>query len=777
MQEVIELSDSITNSGILNNNEDQIDRKQDDHIEIIDLSITDYVTPKAKSISSTVEFGDPLPSSPTTCHVNLVGNASTSIDESSYYYFNSNNINKNHNINDNNSIELSAPLIYDVNEEITDNSECQNIKRSLIELNATFDNIPEDSSNKDIEPNKIFLDNIVNDNNNDSISDSDLSFNKPLKNRSYNESTGTLKDNNFRPIDIESGSQKIEESFHLLPTGIDKMNAHIVLQEEQTNIERQPTNNSKSTLPDTISNCKSQEQIIRNEKIQSKTITIYDNVISKPIDDTMNVNSNRSDSKKLNDSQNTNNTIINCLPISKTSTVTKNITGNSVRIRKILSKGKPLTEDVALDIPMFLNDSDSDSSNYNLSSPPKKKLKRRRSIQNLTTNTDLDNIILPLSRAKTMDSRLLSSFNHDGIDNFYNNLKTEFEKLSQYILNGKKFTDIESKEMIQKSFRDNKDSFKKVNQLCKDNQKIREQIIVEISNSLFTIFKKEEPHLIELVQPATLQKSYDDELPLIRFLRRVDSVYDFNHDYYYPCETQIMEESEVLLYYDAKTFFQQYSRDKRILYKYIRKLVKRNKYVILILYDLNKLKKAIELIEDYRYKERVNQRLSTTTINNNFNQKNNTRLKNDIMNEIDNLGMQVFDIEQRIRFIDRHWGIKIHTVNSHQDFLQSLSNLITIIAKKRMDPALRFMKYAHINVRSGSDKTDILKKTLHEIGRIPDMKTRSITKQYPNLQELFQDFSIGQLQSGLDGRYLMTEKMEARLCKLFTCRNPDEVID
>lgn len=773
MPEVIELSDSNSDSKILNRNEDQIDQNHDNSIEIIDLSITDYVNSRAKSISSTVEFSGPLPSSPTTCHINLVGNASTSIDESSYYYSNSNNISKNHNINDDNSIELSAPLIHDINDGITDTSECQNIKQSQIELNTTFNIIPEDSYNEYERPTKTFLDNILNDSNSGKISDSDLSFDRSLKNLPYDDNVDSLKSNNLEAFDVETRSQNSDKSIHLLPTEIDKKNP----QQQQVNEEIPSTNNSKYTLPDVISDYKSQDQIIFNEIIQSRKMPTYDNMNDKPIDETVNVNDNRSDPKKLNDSQSINNAIINHLSTSKDPNVTRKITNNRIRIRKIISKGSPSLEDVALDIPMLLNDSDSDSLISNLSSPPKKKLKRSKSMQNSTANINLNNIILPLSRAKTMDNCLLSNSNKDGMDDLPNHLKMEFKKLSQYIINGKTFTDIESKEMIQKSLSANKDSFKRINQLCKDNQKIREQIIVEISNSLLTIFKKEEPHLIELLQPATLQKSHNDTLPLLRFLRRVDSVYDFNHDYYYPCETRIMEENEVLLYYDAKNFFQQYSKDKRNLYKSIRKLVKRNKYVILVLYDLNKLKRTIELIEDYRYKERVNQRLAATTTDNSINQRNNSRLKSDVMKEVDDLGMQVFDIEQRIRFIDRQWGIKIHTVNSHHDFLQSLTNLITIIAKKRTDPALRFIKYAHINVRSGADKTDILKKTLNDIGRIPDLKARSISKQYSNLQKLFQDFSIGQLQSGLDGKHLMTEKMEARLHKLFTCRNPDEAID
>lgn len=763
MQELIELSDSIRDSNILHRNNDQMNLNSNSSIEIIDLSLTDHTISRGNNISGTIEVNSPLPSSPTTCHINLVDNTCTSIDESSYYSSNENN-NKSTN---NNSVELSAPLIYDMNDEITDSSRHPNIRQSYIDLSVTSDNTRHGS-------NKRVLDNIIDD------SDNDSSLHISLKDVPFDTSIRSLEDYNLETVDFKRQSIQIERNEDLLPTEVGRTDSDFISQKAEGNVELQSINISKSTFSNTSLTHNKKDRIKFNEKVESKPVPILDSLIDKSTDGNKDNNKNRDDSEILNNFQDTNNIIINHAPLSNNSNVTKkNGVTRNIRIRKIISRGNPLPEDIALDIPKFLKDSDSDSDIEEFSSLPNKRLKRSKSTQNQLTNVNLNNIVLPLSRAKTIDNHLLSVLNNSLIDDS-RNLKTEFANLSRYIINGKTFTDTESKEIIQKSLGNSKDSFKRVNQLCKDNQKIREQIIVEISNSLLTIFEKENPNFNELLQPATIQKSYNDELPLIRFLRRVDSVYDFNHDYYYPCETQIMEENEVLLYYDTKIFFQQYSKDKRSLYKSIRKLVKRNKYVILVLYDLNKLKKTIELIEDYRYKESVNQNLTgttTTTTNNCLNQRSNSRLKNVVMKEIEDLGMHVFDIEQRIRYIDRQWGIKIHTVNTHQDFLHSLSNLITLIAKKRMDPALRFMKYAHINVRSGSNKTDILKKTLNEIGRIPDLKVRGITKQYPNLQRLFQDFSIGQLQSGLDGRHLMTEKMEARLYKLFTCRNPDDVIE
>ena len=251
---------------------------------------------------------------------------------------------------------------------------------------------------------------------------------------------------------------------------------------------------------------------------------------------------------------------------------------------------------------------------------------------------------------------------------------------------------------------------------------------------------------------------------------RCDSVYDFSHDYYYPCAPKIIEENICLLYFDAQDFFQRYTNDKKELYKMTRSFSKRNKYVILVLSELNKLKKAIDNLEDKRYKERVNERLSGSP------SKTQSKKAQTKMDEIRNLNMNKDDLEKRIRFIDREWKVKIHTVNSYTEFIHSLPNLVSIIGKQRMDPAIRFMKYAHLNVKSGQDKKDILKKVFREIGKIPDLKANSILQAYPTFQTLLEDFENGQLKSGFDGRHLMTEMMEKKLHKLFTCKNPNEAL-
>lgn len=767
MQEIIELSDSNEYSSD-DKNVNKNTKYSNNSIEIIDLSMAEHVDHTGQDQSKNVimpeiiEDSEVYLSTPTNSHVKPHGINKASLD-----------------FDNNNSIEISAPLIHD---DITTSNTAPSgditIRSELVSTQT--------SQRK--ESHRGLLDNII---------DNDLSSDKSLNDTSGINRTFDCRTTAFDWSPKHLTNECVEARNIGGPTSISPPKEYTspptnTFQSSPSHIiESPPSHNTKPpsdridsltyTLDSQSQMMGSQRNIIESEKpISSKPFPPPESSIrNKPVNQ-----SDQEDNRSLIPgpgcyAKKSNKISNRCIIKPYVSSSSKRdcdedenkTTNKKVRVRKIVSGGKLLTEDVELDLPMFLDESGSDF-DLDGSSPLKKKQKRSKTahaIRSIIT----DDIILPLARSKTIEgTRNLQ--NEHTIDEC-SNLKVEYARLSKYIINAKSFTDEESKQMIKASLQTNKEAFKKANQICKDNQKMREQIIIELPNSLMKILENTQHDYKSLLEPATIQVSYDEDLPMIRFLRRVDSVYDFNHDYYYPCDNKIMEENEVLLYYDAKTFFQQYAKDKRSLYKSIGQLTKRNKYVILILYDLKKLEKTLELIEDNRYKERVTERLSGSQSASPS--KNGSKSRKTNILEVADLDMKVFDIEQRIRFIDREWKIKIHTVHSHLEFLHSLPNLVTLIAKKRMDAALRFMKYAHINVKSGTDKTDILKKMLHEIGRIPELKTRGISKQYPDLQQLYQDFSTGELQSGLDGRHLMSEKMERRLHKLFTSCDPNEVIE
>lgn len=341
--------------------------------------------------------------------------------------------------------------------------------------------------------------------------------------------------------------------------------------------------------------------------------------------------------------------------------------------------------------------------------------------------------------------------------------------LMPYIVHGRFYSDSESQALIARWLKRDKRAFKESNQIPRNNEKARSSINVNLPEKLYAQLKSAcKADLEGSIAPASILSTGDDPLPRVRFLRNCQSEYDFSHDVYYPCDSAMIEESINLLYYDARDFFEQYRHDKEYLFRELRAIVKTGKYLIIVLSNLNKLEKSLNALENRIFQDKIQSQLTGSQARIGG-AAGKTKM-------LEDLNMRKFDIEQRIRLIDRLWGVKIHTVASHAEFTESLPNLVSVVGKQRTDPAIRFMRYSHINGRSGKDKTDVLRQALHQITRMPELKANSVISAYPTFQALFGDFGKGELKSGLDGKHLMTEAMEDRLYKLFTCDNPNESI-
>ncbi|CAD6599474.1 CCN_G0002990.mRNA.1.CDS.1 [Saccharomyces cerevisiae] len=428
----------------------------------------------------------------------------------------------------------------------------------------------------------------------------------------------------------------------------------------------------------------------------------------------------------------------------------------TIALSRTLINSTKLPDTVELNLSKFLDSSDSITTDV-LSTPAKGSNIVRTGSQPIFSNT---NCFQEAKRSKTLTAE---------DPKCTKNTAREVSQLENYIAYGQYYTREDSKNKIRHLLKENKNAFKRVNQIYRDNIKARSQMIIEFSPSLLQLFKKGDSDLQQQLAPAVVQSSYNDSMPLLRFLRKCDSIYDFSNDFYYPCDPKIVEENVLILYYDAQEFFEQYTSQKKELYRKIRFFSKNGKHVILILSDLNKLKRAIFQLENEKYKARVEQRLSGT--------EEALRPRSKKSSQVGKLGIKKFDLEQRLRFIDREWHVKIHTVNSHMEFINSLPNLVSLIGKQRMDPAIRYMKYAHLNVKSAQDSTETLKKTFHQIGRMPEMKANNVVSLYPSFQSLLEDIEKGRLQSDNEGKYLMTEAVEKRLYKLFTSTDPNDTIE
>ncbi|CCH59093.1 hypothetical protein TBLA_0B02510 [Henningerozyma blattae CBS 6284] len=361
---------------------------------------------------------------------------------------------------------------------------------------------------------------------------------------------------------------------------------------------------------------------------------------------------------------------------------------------------------------------------------------------------------------------------HSSKENLFHGFS--WASLESYIINGKYLSKEKSTDLIRRHTQTNNQLFKQVNQIYRDNTVARSSLVVRIPKLLYDHFTKDNTNAIDtLLEPAKLEINYStsNNTPSIEIFRKCDSVYDFNSDVYFPSEETIIEESIVVLYYSAQDFFRQYKESKKTILNEIKKLQNHKKFIILVLCDISKLRRDLESIENRIYREKVNNQLS-----NNTNSASQKKLSKNL-ERVSQLGLASNNLKEILRSIDRLWNVKLFTVNSDNEFINLLPNLLSLIGKQRKDPSIRFMKYAYMKVKSGKNKTDTLKKALHEVGRIPELKALNITSIYPSFQSLYHDFSMGKLKAGKDGKYLLAENVEKRLYKLFTCKDPTATID
>lgn len=349
---------------------------------------------------------------------------------------------------------------------------------------------------------------------------------------------------------------------------------------------------------------------------------------------------------------------------------------------------------------------------------------------------------------------------------------SEFKSiLESYITNGKYLSKQESDEMIQFHINNNNALFKQANNVLRDNVKAREEIIVKIAGSLAEIFKPNMDNLKTILQPAKIEVEDNENVPIIRFFRNCNSLYDYNNDIYFPIKNKLVEESTVVIYINATEFFIKYQNSRKQLQEVIMKLKKEKKFIILVLSHVSKLKRDLETIENKKFRDKVNSQLHGQSKN------NNSKSLSSKLEEVKKTGLKANNLREVLRNINIGWKIRVFTVNSDLEFLGYLPNLVSLVGKQRKDTTIRFMKYAHMKVKSGQNKTDILKKTLQEVGKVPELKANSMTSIYPNFQTILTDFSDNKLKAGDDGRYLLSESLEKKIYKLFMCKDPNATLN
>lgn len=350
------------------------------------------------------------------------------------------------------------------------------------------------------------------------------------------------------------------------------------------------------------------------------------------------------------------------------------------------------------------------------------------------------------------------------------NVSGTVDSLKNFIVFGKCFTPEESKKEISRSLSTavGKKRFNAVNKLAKDSAALREEIVLDMDESLYEAFKDEKIDLRERLHPTQILHTHTRK-QLVKVRRNCQSIYDYTHGVFYPVKETLVNETISIFYYDALQFFHEYATKRSQLLHEIRSFREKNQCVLIVLGGRDSLARALQNNENKRFRQQITQDLSGSN-----NVRSQSKGKHSQI--LEELNISAHDIEKEIDKIVVSTGTHFFIAESKEDFVTWISSLILVIARKRYDPLIRHQKWSHINLRSAQDSQDALSKTLEQLQNMTKLKAQRVVGVYQNFQRLYEDVSKGYLTSGSDGNTLMGKGAETAMATLLTSENPDELI-
>ncbi|SCU84458.1 LADA_0D01794g1_1 [Lachancea dasiensis] len=343
-------------------------------------------------------------------------------------------------------------------------------------------------------------------------------------------------------------------------------------------------------------------------------------------------------------------------------------------------------------------------------------------------------------------------------------------KFSRFIVNEKYFTDEDSRHEVSKHLASSaaKKRFNTVNKLIKDVVALRAEIFLDMDESLCEEFKEDGIDFREEIKPTTVIHTHTTT-PLIKIRRCCDSVYDYKHGIFYPENRSMVTETVSLLYFDALDFFHQYKTQASRLVGLVNTLKETKQQVIVILSGRDRLFKGLQMVENKRFRDQVDEELHGTKVNR-------SRAKSRQTEILEELAMPANQIDVTTDKIAICLGVQFFTAETKRDAVTWITNLISVVSRKRYDPIIRHQQWSHINLRSAQDSRDALAKAIEQLDQMTRLRAQRVVAVYKSYQQLFEDVQNGFLTSGEDGNALMPGAAESAVVSLLTAENPDDLV-
>lgn len=343
-------------------------------------------------------------------------------------------------------------------------------------------------------------------------------------------------------------------------------------------------------------------------------------------------------------------------------------------------------------------------------------------------------------------------------------------QIQKFVVLGRSFTDEESKLEINKNLATGagKKEFNAANKLVKEPSVLKEEISIDINESLYQSFLEDGVDLRERLSPAQILHTHTVN-PLMKLRRNCKSIYDYEHGIFYPIKETLVSESISILYYDALEFFHQYTVDKLRLKKFIEGCKEGGQLVLIMVNGCDSLIKGLQNLENRRFRQQINEELGGAS-------PKRKRGNNKNFSKLEELNIKPTDVEKEIESIAILMKVHFFSVETKQDFAVWMNNLLVVVGRKRYDPIIRHQDWSHISLRSAHDPQDALSKTVEQLDQMTRLKAQRVVAVYKSFQQLYEDVNKGYLISGNDGNSLMGGAAEKAMATLLTSENPEELI-
>ncbi|KAG7874444.1 hypothetical protein KL938_005059 [Ogataea parapolymorpha] len=246
-------------------------------------------------------------------------------------------------------------------------------------------------------------------------------------------------------------------------------------------------------------------------------------------------------------------------------------------------------------------------------------------------------------------------------------------------------------------------------------------------------------------------------LPLIQFKRQVEAVYHEQKGTYVPIDKYMKTESTVVLYYDAAELVDKIRDDtlRTIILKV--KRMRQDANVVLMINGYQQHLQTLRAQHNRAFVSQVMRKMDHGKTQRVLGPANNT--------------VSAETVRKKLVELEVFLGIHIFPIKGLRELVDWIRSFSYTMAQKNYDPHERNRELANIgNIRCGQTPEECYQESLKQLKYLVTSSARTLAKKYPTLVQL-----ADKLQTGVPS--LIRTDVEQNLRKVFTCTDPNELLD